>query len=333
MATYDDIAKAIKKGALQPVYLLAGDEPLYIDRLAELFLAKVIPEEERDFNLTVLYGAEVTSRDILLDALRFPMMGERVLVLVREAQQVRDLDQIASHLDDLPQSTCLVLCYKKKPDKRKSLYKTLNERKAVYESTKIYDSKVPDFIVRTFAEHGLTIDQRTAFLMAEATGNDLEKILGEVGKIALALEGKSTIVRPEDIEYYVGVSKEYNNFELLSSLIKRDSARAYRIAFYFAANERTHPIQVTLATLFGFFSNLMAVYYIPQPNERSIAEALKISPYAAKDYDLARRSYTASQVFAIVHHLRMVDAASKGVDASLPASELYKELVSLILSA
>ena len=321
MATYDDIAKAIKKGALQPVYLLAGDEPLYIDRLAELFLTKVIPEDERDFNLTVLYGAEVTSRDILLDALRFPMMGERVLVLVREAQQVRDLDQIASHLDDLPQSTCLVLCYKKKPDK------------AVYESTKIYDSKVPDFIVRTFAEHHLTIDQRTAFLMAEATGNDLEKILGEVGKLALALEGKSSIVRPEDIEYYVGVSKEYNNFELLSSLIKRDSARAYRIAFYFAANERSHPIQVTLATLFGFFSNLMAVYYIPQPNERSIAEALKISPYAAKDYDLARRSYTASQVFAIVHHLRMVDAASKGVDASLQASELYKELVSLILSA
>ena len=187
MATYDDIAKAIKKGALQPVYLLAGDEPLYIDRLAELFLTKVIPEEERDFNLTVLYGAEVTSRDILLDALRFPMMGERVLVLVKEAQQVRDLDQIASHLDNLPQSTCLVLCHKKKPDKRKTLYKTLNERKAVYESSKIYDSKVPDFIVRTFAEHGLTIDQRTAFLMAEATGNDLEKILGEVGKIALAL--------------------------------------------------------------------------------------------------------------------------------------------------
>ena len=333
MPTYDELTKAIKSKTLSPAYLLAGEEPLYIDRLAQLLLDTLIPEEERDFNLSVLYGAEVGARDILTEAMRFPMMGARVLVVVREAQLIKDLDLLAEHLEALPSSTCLVLCYKKKPDKRKSLYKTLNERKAVYESTKIYDSKVPDFIVRTFAEHHLTIDQRTAFLMAEATGNDLEKILGEVGKIALALEGKSSIVRPEDIEYYVGVSKEYNNFELLSSLIKRDSARAYRIAFYFAANERSHPIQVTLATLFGFFSNLMAVYYIPQPNERSIAEALKISPYAAKDYDLARRSYTASQVFAIVHHLRMVDAASKGVDASLPASELYKELVSLILTA
>ena len=168
--------------------------------------------------------------------------------------------------------------------------------------------------------------------MAEATGNDLEKILGEVDKIALALQGKTQIITPEIIEYYVGVSKEYNNFELLSALIKRDAQRAWRIAFYFAANERSHPIQITLATLFGFFSNLMAVYYLKQPNERTIAEALKLSPYAARDYDQARRVYSAAQVYAIVHHLRMIDAASKGVDANLPTSELYKELVATILS-
>ena len=332
MATYEDIAKSIKKRALKSVYLIAGDEPLFIDQLAELFLSEVIPADEQDFNLSVLYGADVSARDILLDALRFPMMGERVLVLVKEAQQVRDIEQIASHINDLPQSTCLVLCYKKKPDKRKSLYKTLQAEDTVYESTRIYDSKIPDFITKSFSTKGLSIDQRTASLMAEATGNDLEKILGEVDKITLALQGKTQIITPEIIEYYVGVSKEYNNFELLSALVKRDAQRAWRIAFYFAANERSHPIQITLATLFGFFSNLMAVYYLNQPNERTIAEALKLSPYAARDYDQARRVYSAAQVYAIVHHLRMIDAASKGVDANLPTSELYKELVATILS-
>ena len=313
MATYEDIAKSIKKRALKSVYLIAGDEPLFIDQLAELFLSEVIPADEQDFNLSVLYGADVSARDILLDALRFPMMGERVLVLVKEAQQVRDIEQIASHINDLPQSTCLVLCYKKKPDKRKSLYKTLQAEDAVYESTRIYDSKIPDFITKSFSTKGLSIDQRTASLMAEATGNDLEKILGEVDKITLALQGKTQIITPEIMEYYVGVSKEYNNFELLSALVKRDAQRA-------------------LATLFGFFSNLMAVYYLKQPNERTIAEALKLSPYAARDYDQARRVYSAAQVYAIVHHLRMIDAASKGVDANLPTSELYKELVATILS-
>ena len=334
MPTYDEIIRSLKQRKPQRVYLLAGDEPLVIDQIASFAAKELIPAEEQDFNQSILYGAEVNARTILLEALRFPMMGSQVLVLVREAQQVRDLDTLAAHLDELPESTCLILCYKKKADKRKALYKAISERGGFFESTKMYDSKIPDFIIKSFAARQLDIDPRTAHLMADSTGNDLEKILNEVEKIALALSEKGTrTVTPEVIEYYIGVSKEYNTFELLTALIRRDAARAYRIALYFASDERNHPIQMTLSTLFGFFSNLMAVYYIAQPNERSIASLLGVQPFVARDYDLARRGYSAAQTFAIIHQIRLIDAYSKGVDANIPTSQLYSELVSRILAA
>lgn len=334
MPTYDEIIRSLKQRKPQRVYLLAGDEPLFIDQIASFAAKELIPAEEQDFNQSILYGAEVNARTILLEALRFPMMGSQVLVLVREAQQVRDLDTLAAHLDELPESTCLILCYKKKADKRKALYKAISERGGFFESTKMYDSKIPDFIIKSFAARQLDIDPRTAHLMADSTGNDLEKILNEVEKIALALSEKGTrTVTPEVIEYYIGVSKEYNNFELLTALIRRDAARAYRIALYFTSDERNHPIQMTLSTLFGFFSNLMAVYYIAQPNERSIASLLGVQPFVARDYELARRGYSAAQTFAIIHQIRLIDAYSKGVDANIPTSQLYSELVSRILAA
>ena len=334
MPTYDEIIRSLKQRKPQRVYLLAGDEPLFIDQIASFAAKELIPAEEQDFNQSILYGAEVNARTILLEALRFPMMGSQVLVLVREAQQVRDLDTLAAHLDELPESTCLILCYKKKADKRKALYKAISERGGVFESTKMYDSKIPDFIIKSFAARQLDIDPRTAHLMADRTGKDMEKILNEVEKIALALSEKGTrTVTPEVIEYNIGLSKEYNNFELLTALIRRDAARAYRIALYFASDERNHPIQMTLSTLFGFFSNLMAVYYIAQPNERSIASLLGVQPFVARDYDLARRGYSAAQTFAIIHQIRLIDAYSKGVDANIPTSQLYSELVSRILAA
>lgn len=334
MPSYDEVIRALKTGdKLAPVYLLAGEEPLFIDQISTYALQQMIPEEEREFNLSSLYGADVTAQDILMEALRFPMMGARILVVVREAQLVRDLDALTPGLSQLPQSTCLLLCYKKKPDKRKALYKAIDALGGVYESARIYDSKLPDFIIKSFAAKQLTIDPRTAHLMADATGNDLEKILQEVEKVAIATAGKVRQITPEIIEEYIGVSKEFNNFEMLAALVRRDAERAYRIAHYFAANERNHPIQITLSLLFGFFANLMAVYYLPQPNERSIASALKVSTYAARDYDLARQQYSAVQTFNIIRQLRLIDAYSKGVEASIPPSELYIELISRILAA
>lgn len=333
MLTYDIIAKEIATRSLRPAYLLSGEEPYFIDKLSELFLG-VIPEEERDFNLTLLYGADrgVDLATITSDAMRFPMMGEKHLLMIREAQQVSDLDKIASLLTELPETTCLVLVYKKKADKRKGLYKAFAALSAVFESNPISERDVPHFITTALSDRRISVEAQTAQLMAEHTGNDLEKIMLEVEKLSIILGAAGGRLTPELVEEHIGISKEYNNFELLRALTERDATRAYRIAYYFAANEKIYPIQMTLPVLFNFFSQLMAVYYLPSKDERSLATALGIAPYMARDYLRASQIYTAAQVYAIIREIRLSDAYSKGVDSSLSGGDILKELVSFILT-
>lgn len=334
MPTYDEIVRHIKKRTLSRAYLLWGEEGLFIDKLAETFATSLIPEEERDFNQTVLYGHDVEARDIVREAMRFPMMGEKHLVLVREAQMVKDLEAVAPYIAELPETTCLVLCYKKKADKRRALYKTIEAEGGSYESSKIYDSKVPDFIIKSCSAAGLQIEPRTAYIMAEHTGNDLEKILSEIDKLSIALSARGErFVTADVVERYVGISKEYNNFELLRAIIERDAARAFRIVYYFAANEKNYPIQMTLPVLFNYFSSLMAVYYLPQINERAVVDLLRVGSYQARDYLTGARNYTSGAVYGIIRHIRNSDAASKGVDSSLSGGEILKELVGLILQS
>lgn len=331
VTTYEDIVTSIKKKRLRSIYLLCGEEPLFIDKLSELFTTSLIPEAERELNQMILYGAEVDVRNIAVEAMRFPMIGDRLLVLVREAHQVRELDKLAPYLEGLPESTTLVLCYKKKVDKRKALYKMIDQVGMIYESQRLYDSKVPDFIVKSFAVESLSIDPRSAYMMSEHTGNDLEKILLEVKKVAIALGRTTRVVTPEIIEKYIGISKEYNSFELLRTLVERDAIRAQRIVHYIAANHKLYPIQMTLSLLYNYFSSLMAVHYLPQINEKTVAEALRLSPYQTKDYILGGQNYSATSVFAIIRQIRLCDAASKGVDSSSSDGDILRELVSFIL--
>lgn len=333
MLTYDIIAKEIATRSLRPAYLLSGEEPYFIDKLSELFLG-IIPEEERDFNLTLLYGADrgVDLATITSDAMRFPMMGEKHLLMIREAQQVSDLDKIASLLTELPETTCLVLVYKKKADKRKGLYKAFAALSAVFESNPISERDVPHFITTALSDRRISVEAQTAQLMAEHTGNDLEKIMLEVEKLSIILGAAGGRLTPELVEEHIGISKEYNNFELLRALTERDATRAYRIAYYFAANEKIYPIQMTLPVLFNFFSQLMGVYYIANKDERNLATALGIAPYMARDYLRASQIYTAAQVYAIIREIRLSDAYSKGVDSSLSGGDILKELVSFILT-
>ncbi|KGN83693.1 DNA polymerase III subunit delta [Porphyromonas sp. COT-290 OH860] len=333
MPTYEDIVRKIKKKSLASAYMLWGEEPLFIDKLAEVFASELIPEDERDFNLSVLYGHDVAAKDIISEAMRFPLMGQKHLVLVREAQMIKDLEQVAPYIPSLPDTTCLVLCYKKKADKRRALYKALEAIDGLYESSKIYDSKIPDFIIKSFSAVGLNIEPRTAYIMADHTGNDLEKILSEVDKLSIALSGASSrLVTPELIERHIGISKEYNNFELLRAVVERDAAKAFKVAYYFAANEKNYPIQTTLPVLFNYFSTLMAVYYLPQINERSVGELLKVGSFQVRDYLTGARLYSSGAVFEIIRRIRLADAASKGVDASLSSGEILKELLGFIFS-
>lgn len=333
MLTYDIIADEIARREMRSAYLLSGDEPYFIDKLTELFVA-TIPEEERDFNLSILYGSDKQTDlgRITSDAMRFPMMGERHLVLIKEAQQIADLDKIATLLAELPDTTCLVLAYKKKADKRKALYKAFAASGGLFESNPISERDIAHFITSSLAKHRLSIDAHSAQLMAEHTGNDLEKILGEVEKLSIILGANGGKVTPELIEQHVGISREYNNFELLNALIRRDAAKAFRIAYYFASNEKTYPIQMTLPVLFNFFSQLMGAYYLPQRDERSLASGLGIAPYMARDYAEASRNYSAVQVYNIIREIRMSDAYSKGVDGNVGGGEILKDLVSFILS-
>lgn len=333
MLKYDDIIKAIKKKQVQRVYLLAGEEPYFIDQLAEQFVQNMVDEEARDFNLSILYGLETNASSLIGEVMGLSMLGGQRLVLLREGHMMKDIDAISPYLSSIPDTTCFVICYKKKADKRKALYKAVEAMGGYYESNKIYDSKVPDFIVSSFSNKGLKIDQHAAVLMSEHTGNDLEKILSEITKIGIALAGKASVVTPEVIEEYVGISKEYNNFELLRALMQRDAVSAYRIARYFASNERSHPVQMTLSILFNYFSNLMALYYLSDKSESNIAKALKISPYAVKEYLLGARHYSSGSVYNIIREIRTADASSKGVDSNLSRGDILIELVSYILNS
>lgn len=335
MLAYEDIVKAIQTQQTCSAYLLWGEEPLFIDKLAELFSSTLIEQEERDLNQTILYGhdKEVTLSVIISEAMRYPMMGKRVLVLVREAQQIKDIDDLAPYIAQLPSSTCLVLCYKKKVDKRKGLYKAFDTLGTHYESVRIRDNQVSDFIVRSFRDRHMHVETPTAQIMADHTGNDLEKILSEIDKMSIVMGVAGGVVTPDLIEEHIGISKEFNTFELMNALVNRDAERVFRIVAYFVANERTYPIQMVLPTLFNFFAQLMAVYYLSDRSERAIATQLGISPYVARSYTQASMEYSASGVFGIIRQIRMTDAASKGVDSSLSGGELLRELVAYILSA
>lgn len=334
MLTYDTIAREIKEGKLRPAYLLSGDEPYFIDKLTELFLQKVIPEDERDFNLTVLYGNDKNTQVSLIasDVMRFPMMGEHHLVLVKEAQQINDIESLGKLLPELPETTCLVLCYKKKADKRKALYKSFMALDgSILESNPIAERDVPRFITSLLQAKNLSIDAHTAALMSEHTGNNLEKINGEVEKLSIVLPSGGSVT-PDVVELHIGISKEYNNFELLSALINRQDTKAYRIAYHFAKNEKNYPIQMTIAILFNYFSTLMGGYYLAQKDERSLAQGLGLSPYMVRDYVKGMQHYSAGQVYQIIRHIRMADAYSKGVGANMPSGEILKQLVSSILT-
>lgn len=333
MLTYEDIARAIKEQSLAPAYLLSGEEPLFIDKLCDAFLT-LIPEEEQEFNLSVLYGndKELTVGAIVNEMMRFPMLLGRILVLVKDAQQVKGIEELAPYLERLPDSTCLVLAYRKKVDKRKALYKAFDALGTYYESTPLPEGRIPSFIQSSAKVKRLEVSTQVAHLIAEHTGNDLEKILGELDKLSLVLGATGGEVTASLVEEHIGISKEYNNFELKDAVVRRDAGKAFKIAYYFASNERANPIQATLPLLFNFFAQLLAVYYLPDRSEGNISRQLSISPYVAKELALGAQRYTAGGVFSIIRQIRLADAASKGVDSNLSGGEILKELLVFIFA-
>lgn len=328
------LVSAIKKGDLKPIYFLMGEEPYYIDKVSDFIQDNVLEESEKGFNQMVLYGRDVTIEDIVSNAKRYPMMAEKQVVIIKEAQDLsRTIEKLADYAKNPQPSTVLVINYKYKTiDKRKALYKTLNKVGVVYESKKLYDNQVLDWIRRVLAGQGYTITPKAAQMLVEFLGTDLSKIENELNKLKIVLPANSQIT-PEAIEENIGISKDFNNFELRKAIGERNLEKAFKIVKYFADNPKDNPMVVTVSMLFGFFSQLLQFHGLSDKSPRSVASILKINPYFVNEYISAARNFSMKKVSEVIGVLREFDVRSKGVGSNaVPQGDLLKELIFRILN-
>ena len=322
------IVNDIKAGNIKPIYFLMGEESYFIDKLSDFIEQNVLSEEEKGFNQTVLYGRDVTIDDIVATSKRYPMMAERQVVIVKEAQDLsRTIDKIESYADNPMASTVLVFCYKYKTlDKRKKVTKLLAKNGLIFESKKLYENQVGDWIKRVLSGKKYLIEPKANAMLVEFLGTDLSKINNELEKLQIILPVGSTIT-PNHIEENIGFSKDFNNFELLNALGSRNQVKAYHIVQYFSDNPKANPLVVTTSTVFGFFVKILKYHSLQDRNPTKVAAFLGVSPYFLKDYDVALRNYPMKKVSQIISSLRDVDVKSKGVGASMSQSDLLKEML------
>ena len=312
--TCDDIIKELKTGQYRPIYYLMGEEPYYIDLISDYITDNVLNETEKEFNLTVVYGADVDVATIINAAKRYPMMSEHQVVVVKEAQNIRNMEELSYYLQKPLLSTILVICHK-------------------HGVLEVKDAQLPAFITSYMKRKGVDLEPKATSMLADFVGTDLSRLTGELEKLIITLPKGQTRVTPEQIEHNIGISKDYNNFELRSAIVEKDVLKANRIIKYFEENPKTNPIQMTLSLLFGFFSNLMLAYYAPEKSEQGIAAFLGLkSPWQSREYLNAMRRYNGVKTMQIIGEIRYADAKSKGVgNSSLNDGALLRELVFKIL--
>ena len=332
--TYEEIARDLKNRIYKPVYYLMGEESYYIDRISEYIAQTVLNENEKEFNQTILYGADTDIATIINAAKRYPMMSKYQVVIVKEAQGVKNIDELSYYLQKPLESTILVLCHKHGVlDRRKKLPSQIEKVGLHFESKKIKDAQLTGFITSYLKRKSIEIEPKASEMMAEFVGTDLSRMAGELEKLIITLPKGQKRITPEQIEQNIGISKDYNNYELRNALIIKDVFKANQIIKYFEENPKTNPLQMTLSVLFNFFSNLMLAYYAPEKSEQGIAAQLGLkSPWQSKDYLAAMRKYSGVKVMQIIGEIRYCDAKSKGVgNSSLGDGELLRELVYKIL--
>ncbi len=323
----------IKNGNIKPIYFLMGEEAYYIDRIAEYIEKNVLTEEERGFNQMVLYGKEASIDEIVSNAKRYPMMSEKQVVIVKEAQHLsRSIEKLNSYVEQPQLSTILVICYKYgKLDKRKKLYKSIKANGILFESKKLYENQVSDWIRRILQGKGYSITPKAAILLVEFLGTDLSRINNELEKLQLVVP-KETEITPDAIEEHIGISKDYNNFELKKALGEKNVVKAARIINYFSQNPKDNPFVVTITLLNTFFSQLLKYHGLKDHSSRSVASALGVNPFFVSEFQTAARNYPMKKVSRIISHLRELDLKGKGVGATnISHADLLKELLVKII--
>lgn len=332
--TYNGIMADLKARKFAPVYYLMGDEAYYIDKIADYIADNVLSPEERDFNQTVMFGSDVTAAQIADAAKRYPMMAEYQVVIVKEAQNLRNTDALDAYLKSPLKSTVLVMCHKNGVlDRRKKLSATIEKAGVLFESKKLRERDLPPFIESYLRQRGASIVPKSQQIIADSIGADLNRLVGELDKLLIALPENDRRVTPQVVEQQIGVSKDFNSFELRDAVVNRNIFKANQIVKYFDENPKAGSLYSFLPMLFNYFQNLMIAFYCPQKeNPEALAKWLDLrSAWAAKDYMTGMRNYSGMKVMQIITKFREIDAKSKGLDnPNTPAGELMKELIFFI---
>ena len=343
---YDEVMIGLKQGKYAPAYMLCGKESYYIDLVANYIENNVLDEMAREFDQTIIYGKDLSGGDVspVIGAARgFAMMGGYKVIIVKEAQNIKKWEALAMYMDNPQPSTILVFCYKYgSPDKRLNLFKNWEKKGGVLmESEPLRDYQVEKWIRDYVAdeankrkakgEEAIRIDEKVAKILADSIGNDLTQIVGALQKLIDGRPEGVNVIDATLVERNIGISKDFNVFELQSALIAGDVVKANRITQYFASS-KDHPMVKELGILYGFFANLMIYHYLPDKSERVAAGALGVSPYFVKDYAAAAKRYSAGKTFAIIGYFREIDARSKGINnPSAKDADLWKELIYKIM--
>jgi len=332
MEEVKQIVSAIKARNIKPVYFLMGEEPYYIDKIADYIGNNVLKEEERGFNQMIVYGKDTSIDEVVAHAKRFPMMAEYQLVIVKEAQLLsRTIEQLVKYVENPQPTTILVVCYKyKKLDKRKKLYKVVSKAGVLFESKKLYENQVADWIRRVLSGKGYGISPKSSAMLVEYLGTDLSKIDNELQKLYLAV-AKGQEITPELIEKHIGISKDYNNFELKKAIAEHNMPRASKIVSYFSQNPKDNPFVVTVTLLHTFFSQLLQYHGLKDHSPKSVAHSLGVNPYFVGEYQVASKHYPMKRVSHIISGLRALDLKGKGLGAqNISHVDLLKELLALV---
>ena len=334
--TFQSIMHDLQERKFVPVYYLVGDEPYYIDRIADYIAEHVLQPEERDFNQTILFGSDVTAAQIADTARRYPMMSEYQVLIVKEAQNLKNTEAIEKYLKAPMSSTILVMCLKnsKIDGRKKELVKNIQAAGVLFESNKLKDRELPAFIEKYLKAREVSIDPKSTQMIAENIGSDLSRLTSELDKVVLSLDQKNRRVTPQIVEDQIGVSKEFNGYELRDAIVNRNVYKANLIIKYFDENPKAGSIYSFLPMLFNYFQNLMIAFYAPNnKSQEGVAEWLELrNAWAAKEYMTGMRNYSGMKVMQIISKLREIDAKSKGLDnPNTPPGELMKELIFYIL--
>jgi len=334
MKSYEEVIQELKRKIYHPVYFLSGEEPYYIDLISDYIEENLLQHEEKEFNQTVLYGRDSDVQGIIDACKRFPMMSNYQVIIIKEAQDIKNIDTLEKYIENPVSTTILVICYKYgKVDKRKTFAKLLDKKAVLFESAKIYDNQLPAWITAYVKQRGFSIQQKAAMMMADSLGTDLTKVVNEISKIIISCP-KGSEITPEQVEINIGISKDYNIFELQKALGTKNVFKANQIIKYFAENEKENPIVKVIPILYTYFNKVFLYHNLADKTSNNVASILSINRMFIDDYAVSARNYPPAKLRRVFSYLREYDLRAKGVNndnTSTGGGELMKEMIFKIM--